>query len=116
MTKDAHAATPTVSGEVMLEILNRLREPQDDCEHPASAERKSAYHAALDDVEEELANLAATPAVGGEDKEADELAAMPYEFPAAAQPASPLRCQDCGQELPIRYPCYEQGCAIKCRF
>lgn len=26
------------------------------------------------------------------------------------------RCQDCGQELPIRYPCHEQGCTIKCRF
>ena len=26
------------------------------------------------------------------------------------------RCPDCGQELPIRYPCHEQGCMIKCRF
>ncbi len=28
----------------------------------------------------------------------------------------PEHCTDCGQELPIRYPCHEQGCTIKCRF
>jgi hypothetical protein len=37
---------------------------------------------------------------------------------ARSRPRADLaeRCQDCGQELPIRYPCHEQGCTINCRF
>lgn len=49
-------------GEDVSTLIKRLREPQDDPEFPASRERKGGYHAALDDVEEELREIR-SPAV-----------------------------------------------------